>query len=244
MRGLDKVLAVLALSGVALAVCWLGYQQDQTRQDLTTMGQAVEDAANENVVRERVVDLPEDGNLYYTTVFVHADWRKRPEERRLMVAFKVEPALVSLVAQTHFNLYTPNDPDYKERFEGVEVPCVLVQTESGEVIYKASGENIPTASAMVGELVTFFDKRPWLRIRPWKRPRPCPTPDPDPKPDGKVKPDRPNIDVDVKIPDLRPTGKDKQPTESSDVWLVMAIAVAIAGVGTGLYYLRHGGSSG
>lgn len=221
------IAGVVAMLCIALAVCWIGYQQTTTQKDLAKVVEVTVWNTDQITARDRVVDLPDDGGYYYTSVFVHADWQSRPQERQLVASFEVEPALVSLKAQTNYNVTTTDSEIFKERWEGyVDAPAVVIQDEAGQVIWKASGTDIPQAEAMAPELVQLFNKRPWLKLRPWKRPRPCPCPTPQPQPEpDKVKPDKTVV---VKIPDLRPL--KKQEAAGSDVWVVLAVACVLAAV--------------
>lgn len=95
-------------------------------------------------VGERIVELPDDGDVWHTSVFVHAQWQSLKADRELVAAFETDPRLVSLKAQTKFHLFTDADPTYKQRFAKhvPTLPAILVQRGNGEVIYKASSTNI------------------------------------------------------------------------------------------------------
>jgi hypothetical protein len=159
------------------------------------------------------VDLPNDGEAYYLSVFVHDDYMSRQSERHLVASFDTDPQLRSLKAQCHWHVYTPSDPIYKDRFSAVTTfPCILLQSSKGEVLVKASGANATNP-------VTLFNNKPWLRVRPWLRPRPCPPcPEPQPLPQPSPQPDlTPN-------PDTTPI--DEVPPFP---WLLLVLAVLLAG---------------
>lgn len=243
----DRFLIPAAIAALSLCVVWLGYGQRADREDLADAqaraqwAQAVAVHAAHQTVRERVLQLPEDGECYYTTVVVRANWQARPEDRELVAWFDAQPELASLKGQTTFHVLTPEAATYQYFVDSAggeaALPAVFVQGEGGRVLYKVSGREIPESPAvMAGELVELFDKRPWLRIRPWKRPKPCPgpepCPDPEPGPAPKPAPDR-NINVDVKIPDLRPKQPEPEKPSDADFWVILGVAVA-AGAGVAL----------
>lgn len=222
------------LLAVFLVVCLVGYQQAELSSQLAAVSQQA-DYAVACETGERVVQLPEDGEVYHTVLLLHADWRRRQQERELVAWFKTEPALVSISAQTHFWQITDDQPIYEANYKAnvPTLPAVLVMTGEGQTVYKASGQNMPNPQTLAAELCGFFDKRPWLRLRPWLRPRPCP--------DGNCPKPTPDVDVDVDvapapIPDVRPV----EPVDSgSDVWIVLAILGAISGVAALAWHIKH-----
>ena len=230
---MKRFVALFAVVGMALMICLIGYNQQRIVEDLAANQEYTSEVADltcQIAVEERVIELPEDGSEYYTTVFVHADWRKRADERQMVAWFQSQPELASLKAQTRFNVVEEGDPQYEWHIKVLGgLPAVMIQTDKGRVIYKTSGKDMPGASnVMAADLVELFNKRPWLRIRPWKRPRPCPQPcpQPGPEPDPTPKPS-PDIDVDVKIPDLRPP-QPRMVKTGGDFWVILGIVVVLA----------------
>lgn len=228
----------IVLTGIVLLVCFLGFQQAETSNQLAAIGQ--QDMSGPCEASEQIVQLPEDGRTYHTILLLHADWTARPNERELVAWFKTEPSLVSVAAQTKFWQLTADDPIYQANYAAAtpDLPAVLVMTDSGQTVYKASGVNMPDPQTVASELCTIFDKRPWLRWRPWLRPRPAP--EPGPCPDGNCpSPDaKPPLNVDVRvhpIEDMRPQPASQ---DNSAVWIVAAIAAALGGLVSLVWHLR------
>jgi hypothetical protein len=108
---------------------------------------AIETARAPNIgpplVEQRVLDLPEDGNQWHTSLFVRPDWRGLPAERRAEAMFHSEPLLASLKAQTHWHLTTTDAPEFdKFRALVTATPCLLLQRANGEVVYRESGPEL------------------------------------------------------------------------------------------------------
>ena len=132
MKSLDsKALTVAALFAVALAVCWLGYQQNQIADDAQQAVVAAQDAAAAPTptVRERVVQLPEDGGRYHTILLLHSNWRDLQEDRELVARFKSDPLLVNLTAQTHYWEIAQGDPLFSRyATDRTILPAVMILT--------------------------------------------------------------------------------------------------------------------
>jgi hypothetical protein len=149
-------------------------------------------------VEERLLDLPEDGDVWHTSLFVHPNWQAVPAERRLVAAFETEPRLVSLKAQTKYHLYTTDDPIYRDRFASAVpvIPSLVLQRSDGEVIYKSSGDRVADDPHALGHAIkdTIRKQCPDGRCRPIvPRPQPEPVPQPEPIPDlGPPVPEEPN----------------------------------------------------
>ena len=159
-------------------------------------------------VERQIIDLPQDGQAWHTSLFLHDDWESIDNERRMVAWFETEPRLSSLKAQTIWHLYTESDPIYQERFrESIPVlPAVVLQKDNGEVVYKASVHAIPDSSDKLAR-----DIRATINRRcpgPWCRPSPEPGPVPRPKPDVKPQPQPANKPAvpDIAKPDRPPNG--------------------------------------
>lgn len=167
-------------------------------------------------VEERILDLPEDGDVWHTSLFVHPNWQAIPAERRLIAAFETEPRLVSLKAQSKYHLYTSDDPIYKERFASAVpvIPALVVQRSDGEVIYKGSGDKVGDDPHSLGHAIkdTIRKQCPDGRCRPIV-PKPVPEPLPQPKPEP--------------IPDLGPPATEPP----NHLW---AILIGAAGLAAGV----------
>lgn len=131
-------LAAALIACYFAATLWIGAEvcRLRTAPTVTIHHQAAPQA--------KIVELPEDGQVWFTSLFVHDDWKNRPADRRLVADFDAIAPLQSLKAQTHFHVYTASDPNYRERFaRDVNVlPCVLIQRANGEIVYKESGANV------------------------------------------------------------------------------------------------------
>ena len=181
-------------------------------------------------IERRVLQLPEDGDIWHTSLFLHHGWQSIDQDRQLAAWFETEPKLASLKAQTKWHLYTDDDPIYLDRFrETVPVlPAVVVQRSSGEVIYKASGAHLPSRPGPLANDITATINRkcpgPWCR----------PVPQPVPKPPEPVVPEP---DQTVVIPDTTP------PAESNDGQWLLAIAIAGIALTAGVAYQWNASSN-
>jgi hypothetical protein len=100
-------------------------------------------AATAAGARERVIDLPEDGNQWHTILLVSAGWQGRAAERKAEAMFHSEPLLVSLRHQTHWHLITTDQPEFRKFRALVDVtPCLLLERANGEVVYRESGPEL------------------------------------------------------------------------------------------------------
>ena len=161
---------------------------------------------------DRIIDLPEDGKAWHPTVFTGE--QPTPQELRLLAWFDSDPQLNKLKRQTHFHYYTPRSsvyPRYGNLTAG-GLPAVVLQDETGNVVYKASGSNVPTAEwpLVKGVIECIRAHCPHC-----PRPKPAPTPPPAPSPD--IGP--PQIIPDVVGPN------DDTPQDARDDTLLVAFAV-------------------
>lgn len=174
--------------------------------------------------RERIVDLPNDGQQYFVTLFVHKDWRARHADRHLVACWQSIPELQSIRAQVHFNTFAEGDRAYEDRMKLLlarpTLPSILVQASDGKVIYRESGETLPQSSgewtATAGKI---FGGR---AILPWnaeKRTCPNTTPAPPPQPAPVI--------TTVTIPDrVGPPPAKEEPFP----WLLLAAVCGISAV--------------
>lgn len=253
MRGLDnrdaKLGAVIAITiPLALLACLVRGQGQQTAADPVDQTNVVVKTKGTLFALSsggKEIILPEDGGSTYVSVFVHSDWRKRPEEARLVRWFARVPSLVQIRVKTIWHLYTPDDYTFQQSYAETALPTVLVQQPDGEVVYKGSGENIPvTAVRLARELEAvcdmprLFKRRPWLRVRPWLRPRPSPDPSPCPEPS----PDDVEIDELDGMPDLASIpdiGKKKQ--GGAGFWLLLGLVGVGSAVGATAFKFKTEG---
>ncbi|MFH1302510.1 MAG: hypothetical protein ABIK07_15725 [Planctomycetota bacterium] len=112
-------------------------------------------------VQERVIDLPEDGNKWFTSLFLHDQWQSRDQDSTLVNAFETDRRLVNLSNQTIFNKYTESDPHYRETFAAAipDLPAIAVQRPDGTIVYKASGSNIPRSGPAIADSIQRTSRR-------------------------------------------------------------------------------------
>jgi hypothetical protein len=141
-------------------------------------------AASVAELGDRVIDLPEDAGAWHTSVFTNE--KLSPREKQILDWFENDPQLASLKRQTHFHHYTPANSVFS-RYANLTaggLPVVVLQDASGNVVFKASGDQVPPA--------------PWPLVRgiidcvrahcphcPRPKPKPEPSPEPDDVPDDK-----------------------------------------------------------
>lgn len=166
-------------------------------------------------VGKQIVALPEDGQTYYTTVYLPAT----RSHDAIATWFDSHPYLAGLKAQTHFHVYYDNSPEYRDRYRTAVpvVPAVTVQTADGAYVYKAVGDAVPTnPDALAWSIQTgVYTSCPLFQRR---QPEPSPGPEPPATP-----------------PSVTPV----TPAPSPDVpWLLYMAALAggvLAGVGMAYY---------
>jgi hypothetical protein len=96
-----------------------------------------------DVIEERVLDLPEDGNQWHTILILRSGWQSLAAERKAEAMFHSEPLLVSLKHQTHWHLITTDQAEF-QRFRALvdATPCLLVERANGQVVYRESGPDL------------------------------------------------------------------------------------------------------
>jgi len=227
---MDKTAKYVAVFLFALALMvltgWVYFQTidaAKERAKLDTFNRTV-DLVVENA-QEQIFDLPEDGGAWYTTIFVDPDWRAKSNQRSLVAWFEVSPGLRSLKAQTHWNQYLTDSPQYVTKWASkvAFVPCVMVQNSKGKVVYRASGTNIPThADQLVVDIHTMIEG-----CCPWK-PKPKPNPDTDVVPTPDTNPDTSDV-----VPDITP--EIEKPKTDMVIAVLLGILALLAGVAIPAY---------
>jgi hypothetical protein len=171
---------------------------------------------------KQIVNLPNDGHKYYTTVFTPAS-----TQSKVVGWFKSNSTLVDLKRRTHYNEVSASDPMYAryKRYHGNSgKTVVLLQDPNGREIYCSARKGLPStanglASAIQGDITANCIFRRW---RDRAQPQPEPTPEPD---DEEVSPDDDEV---------------VEPAEESNdfPFLLAALGLAIGlafGVGTSYY---------
>ena len=234
MKRFNTGIVYAAIAGVLAlaAISYLDSNSESTR--LTAIAErfaAMEAAVNTiaaQPIEERIIELPEDGNAWYTTIISPEKTVKNdPIARKLEANLKVNPRLASLIAQTHVNRYHPSHPMWNAKYRpiyGDNPPtAIVVQTPDGKVCYKATGANIPSDGDALADSIA----RAIADCRP--RPNPSPTPTPDPTP--PVIPDT--------VPDI---GPDESATTEENL-AALLILMGIAGLGGGFIQGRKTGAA-
>lgn len=133
--------------------------------------------------KQQVLELPEDGQAYYTSLFLPANWKADQTSRQLYSWFETNQQLRGLKAQTHWNVYDENDFFYRTRYFKIApvIPAVVVQDSNGRVV--ASITTFSTPDQLVADLsgdMTACLRRWRERHNPEPAPAPAPQPTPGP----------------------------------------------------------------
>ncbi|HEV3340370.1 MAG TPA: hypothetical protein VG125_08430 [Pirellulales bacterium] len=218
---------VAALAFAALA--WSMATATNVKQDeqylsrqLAAVKATADYAASLAEIGDRVIDLPNDGQAWHTTVVTHE--QPTPRERQLLGWFDREPELIRLKQQTHFHRYTPQSAVYKNVQPAVSngLPAVIVQDGTGAVVYKVSGDNVPSTSwPLVRGIIDCI--RAHCPHCPKPKPKPTPAPEPAPVEPPSDKPVIPDV--------VGPN--DNTPADGRDDTLIVTIGAFLAAVAVG-----------
>jgi hypothetical protein len=199
---------VLALLAVAAANAARFDEPRPTSQD-TQLAQEVR-ALSAELLRERVIDLPEDAGVWHTIVVYPDRERSDTASRRLAAALASDERLRSLTAQTKTHIYALGDPLWRERLQqhyGSSAPALIVQRPDGRVCYKASGANLPSdPRALASDIAAAI-----ADCRPKPSPAPSPAPAPQPAPT---------------IPDLAPRQPANNEEDQQVLWMIAVPMIA------------------
>lgn len=174
-------------------------------------------------ISERIMELPEDGNLWHTVLVLDDSPLSRHVERQ----FATDPRLISLTQQTKVYKYPPNDVWVQKNRAGLPRPSVLVMAPTAvgsndyQRVYENWGSGLPADSKKLANdiAVSIRDCRP--------RPNPTPTPGPNPQP---VTPVTPLIPV---------TPDEAEPVDEGGLnRLYLALAALAGGIGGAFYTAR------
>lgn len=168
-------------------------------------------------VQQQVVNLPEDGKAYYTSLFLAKNWQADPRSREVRAWFDTNITLASLKSQTHFNIVTPADPQWGAKYaQSVgQLPCVAVTDSTGSPVYKASAKNLPTKdNVLASEIYQSVERR--------RRNR-CPINEPTPVTPEPAIPDTTPALPDTNAPIASPPSEEHFP-----LWL--GIILGLAGI--------------
>jgi hypothetical protein len=200
---IERGVVLAVMLAVAVVAGWAALETQRTQTNVYELAESHVAMSESIAVRERIVDLPDDSKTYYVTLFLHDNWRTRPEQRAMVAAWDSDPRLRSIKSQVRFNIYTQSDPLYQTKFRASHpvLPAVVVQDQAGKVYSKVSGADATDTEKVAGPLLNLWRSRP-IYVLPWRRPKPCPEPGPCPTPD---EPDEtPDFVPDTAIPDVQP----------------------------------------
>jgi hypothetical protein len=179
--------------------------------------------------------LPEDGAYYTCSMFVHSDWRQRPEESALVAHWTEYPQKIAVQSPTWFAVYDERDPIYTGIFQAEHcptLPAIMIQHADGRVVYKDSGDHLMANEGGVARWR--LSHRPVLL--PWNRE----VSDCDCNRHHKKTPDAkpaPNIhaDVVVNVPDRVLPRHEAQKEDGGGFFAILAVLCSLAGVGAGAF---------
>ncbi|MGE4136425.1 MAG: hypothetical protein AB7E98_12005 [Pirellulales bacterium] len=222
-----------------------------------------------NIAQERVIQLPEDGQVWATIVFTSDHWQTNPLERQVLAWFDSDPRLASLKAQTKFYHYTASDPAYTHvpinkpghSFAQIvqgQFPCVIVQTFEGTKVFKVSGEHMPRqANALAHGISQALKKAQREYVvataqpavahdgvahrdgKLFPRPRPKPCPAPTPTPTVPIVSSPTVVVGPPVIPD---DVKEEEPAKEAPTGPNLGVAFVVGLIGAGIFafaYLKN-----
>jgi len=187
------------------------------------------------IANERVINLPNDSEKWYLSV-VGVDGEARYE--KILAWFDGDDALKQLRLQVHFRKINNDTVIYRTRYASNVrgLPTVRLQKSKGEVVYEASGNDLPlTAGGLYGALANASSQAQDFGIfRPWGgRRNKCP--------DGRcpIKPEP--VKPDKEDPPPAPVDDGGAPEMAAQSGFDMnsagigaGVALLCAGVGSGL----------
>jgi len=205
-------------------------------------------AADGVLVKERVVNLPQDGSKWYVSLYGDKD---DPTLGELERWFDSHVGLIDLARQTHYRTYHSDTTLFKERYakDTPVLPAVKIQQANGVVVYKAAGDHIPYSpdalyTAMANATQNVIEtggvfRRPKRPVLPWRRKiedelRNC---NPQPIDDEPPQLDPPPAPID----DGGPPKLEIEPEPEPESAGLPAWAIVLMGVGSGLGGIAVGG---
>jgi len=168
--------------------------------------------------KSRIIELPADQGVWWTTAVFDSPTPTSQGSRQLSALLST-PRLQSLIAQTKYTKYTPSDLMYQQRFSryyGNVTPQLIIQEPNGQVVYKATGDQIPSDPDVLADDIQLAISN--------CRPKPTPvTPQPSPAPQPVV----PN-----QIPDISPNNTNVPTSSDTPFWLFL---IPVVGAGYGFF---------
>lgn len=169
--------------------------------------------AGPNVIEDRVINLPEDGNTWHLSLFTHSP--ESQDDVALRTWFATEPRLATLWNQVHRHVYTDKSGWYNHRWRKYvpELPGVVLQQADGRIVYSRYGGGLPKSAKAIGnQIAAAIEDCPDCRPRPTPQPQPQPVPTPGPVPGPSPLPNGPPV-----LPKPPEPPPDESPDEGPDV---------------------------
>ncbi|HWB13716.1 MAG TPA: hypothetical protein VG826_31110 [Pirellulales bacterium] len=180
--------AIFVAAGALAALAWsvatatnVKHEERSLSKQLAAVKATADYAASLAEIGDRVIDLPDDGHAWFTTVITQDD--PTPREKQVVSWFDTDPQLSRLKQQTHWHVYTPKSAVYQNVASAIVsgFPAVIVQDSTGVVVYKVSGDNVPnTPWPLVRGIIDCI--RAHCPHCPRPKPKPTPAPEPAPAP--------------------------------------------------------------
>lgn len=221
---------IAAVCAAAVCLC-LGYasttayqdykakqQHDIVANDAAMIWKAFNELRGEQLVKDRI-PLPDDGHKWETSLIYSDNYKTDPRQVQFLQWFQYDPRLSRLLSQTHHHYFTTSNPNYRARYavaNGNVVPAVIVSKSTGEIVYKASGSNIPNSAVELADQIAdaIAEQRSDCRPHPEPSPTPSPSPAPGPAP---------------MIPDIGPGTKPAGGSDDGGMGVIAALAAVAAG---------------
>lgn len=199
-------------------------QIDSLNKQVTALAARVRDLSS-RPIKERIIDLPEDGRRWHLVTIYKDKALTDPADRRLAAMLAATPRLQALRAQTTVNTWDASDPLYKARylkFLGGETPALVLQNDEGKVCYLARGQNMPLdGERLADEVAAAIEQCRPPKPRPNDTPSPVPGPRPSPQPS------------DEPIPDIRPARPSEESVlhDPASLWWLLLLPLAAGALG-------------
>lgn len=230
VRTITALASLLAAAGLVV----MGVLEQLHVDEPQTQTPAVVTAEPVPPIQERVINLPEDGGAWYSSLVVpeFSTRKNDPTARRVEAMFATNPRLVSLLAQTHFRRYWPSEPMWQSKgwaekygIHAGDTAYILQMPASdngyAKVAFKLTNDFPDTGDlAADGNTLADMIQRAIDDCCPRPRPQPEPSPAPQPVPDQT-----PNT-----IPDTKPNETPPNDEQQNLVGLLVTLA-ALAGGG-------------
>lgn len=222
----------VALAGTLVAIGAVAYllfgpprqlaekQLDSLAKQVTSLTARVHDLTS-RPIKERIIDLPEDGRRWHLVTIYKDKALTDPADRRLAAMLAATPRLQALRAQTMVNTWDSSDPLYKARYHkflGGETPALVLQNDEGKVCYLARGQNMPLdGERLADEVAAAIEQCRPPKPRPNDTPSPVPGPKPSPQPS------------DEPIPDIRPVRPSEENVlqNPASLWWLLLVPLGV-----------------